>query len=332
MKCLLATKVTGLGLMVVCVGSMTLLGAGPTYDDPTRVDEDYAVQGEYEGRLPLPDGDLDLGAQVIALGKGQFELVSFLGGLPGKGWKGEEPRRYRGERQGDVVVFPGDQGKGILRNGVIEAVTNDGTVVGKLQKVERRSPTLGQMPPPGAIVLFDGTDTKHWKNGRMTDDGLLMQGTTSIPTFASHKLHIEFRLPYQPEDRGQARGNSGVYLQGRYEVQMLDSFGLEGEHNECGGLYSVKAPDVNMCFPPLTWQTYDIEFHAAKYDENGKLVANPRITVYHNGVKIHDNVELPGDRSTTAAPVGPGPGRGPVYLQDHGNPVRYRNIWVVELP
>lgn len=332
MRWLLAAKVAGLGFMVVCFGSMTLLGAGPTYDDPARVDEDYAVQGEYEGRLALADGDLDLGVQVIALGKGQFELVAYRGGLPGKGWNGDEPKRYRGERQGDAVVFPGDQGKGIIRNGVIEAVTNDGTVVGKLQKVERRSPTLGQMPPPGAVVLFDGKDTKHWKNGRMTDDGLLMQGTTSIPTFASHKLHIEFRLPYQPEDRGQARGNSGVYLQGRYEVQMLDSFGLKGEHNECGGLYSVKSPDVNMCFPPLTWQTYDIEFHAAKYDENGKLVANPRITVYHNGVKIHDNVELPGDRSTTAAPVGPGPGRGPVYLQDHGNPVRYRNIWVVELP
>jgi len=309
-----------------------LRAAGPTYDDPAHVDEDYALQGEYEGRLPLPDGDLELGAQVIALGKGKFELVAYVGGLPGKGWNGEEPRRYAGAREGDAVIFRGDQGKGILKNGTIEAVNNEGTVVGKLQKVERKSPTLGQKPPPNAIVLFDGTDTKHWRNGRMTADGLLMQGTTSTVTFGSHKLHIEFRLPYQPADRGQARGNSGIYLQGRYEVQMLDSFGLKGEHNECGGLYSVKAPDINMCFPPLTWQTYDIEFHAAKYDENGKLVANPRITVYHNGVKIHDNVELPGDRSTTAAPLGPGPERGPVYLQDHGNPVRYRNIWVVELP
>ncbi|MBW3600671.1 MAG: DUF1080 domain-containing protein, partial [Planctomycetes bacterium] len=138
------------------------------------------------------------------------------------------------------------------------------------------------------------------------------------------------RLPYQPQDRGQARGNSGVYLQGRYEVQMLDSFGLEGKQNECGGLYSVKDPDVNMCYPPLEWQTYDIDFTAARYDEEGKLTADPRVTVRHNGVVIHDDVELPGERNTTAAPVKPGPEGGPVYLQDHGNPVRYRNIWVAE--
>ncbi len=313
---------------------ITLLvsAAGPTYDDPKNVDEDFAFQGEFEGSLPLEEGEVQFGVQVIALGKGQFELVAYRGGLPGKGWNGEEPRRYRGQKEGDAVVFPGDQGKGVLKNGILQAMTLDGRVVAELKKIERRSPTLGQKPPPGAIVLFDGTGTSQWKNGRMTDDGLLMQGTTSIPTFGNHKLHLEFRLPYQPEDRGQARGNSGVYLQGRYEVQMLDSFGLKGEQNECGGLYSVKAPDLNMCFPPLSWQTYDIEFYAARYDENGKLVANPRITVYHNGVKIHDNVELPGERSTTAAPLGPGPERGPVYLQDHGNPVRYRNIWVVELP
>ena len=85
-----------------------------------------------------------------------------------------------------------------------------------------------------------------------------------------------------------------------------------------------------MCYPPLSWQTYDIDFKAARFDDQGKLVANPRVTVRHNGVVVHDNVELPGERSTTAAPVGPGPESGPVFLQNHGCPLRYRNVWVVE--
>ena len=123
--------------------------------------------------------------------------------------------------------------------------------------------------------------------------------------------------------------DSGIYVLGRWEVQMLDSFGLTGEQNECDGIYSVGKPDVNMCVPPLSWQTYDIDFTSAKYDENKQLKSNARMTVWHNGVKIHDNIELP-DRKTTAAPVNVGPAPGPIYLQNHGNPVRYRNIWLIE--
>jgi hypothetical protein len=117
-------------------------------------------------------------------------------------------------------------------------------------------------------------------------------------------------------------------MQGRYEVQMLDSFGLEGKHDECGGLYSVKNPDVNMCLPPLAWQTYDVDFTAAEFDAAGKKTKDAEMTVRHNGVEIHKNVRLP--KGTTAAPVGEGKDPGPLYLQDHGNPVRYRNIWIVE--
>jgi hypothetical protein len=155
-----------------------------------------------------------------------------------------------------------------------------------------------------------------------------MEGVTSKQKFGNCKLHIEFRLPYMPKATGQGRGNSGCYLQGRYEVQILDSFGLTGKNNECGGIYSIKDTDQNMCFPPLAWQTYDIDYTAATFGADGKKTKNARITVKHNGVVVQDNVEL--DHATTAAPVAEGPTPGPLYLQNHGNPIRFRNIWLVE--
>jgi hypothetical protein len=139
---------------------------------------------------------------------------------------------------------------------------------------------------------------------------------------------MEFQLSFMPKAQGQGRSNSGVYMQGRHEVQILDSFGLEGKNNECGGIYEVKDTDINMCFPPLSWQTYDIDFTPARFDADGKKTANARITVRHNGVLIHDDAEVP--KATRAAPVPEGPEPGPIYIQDHGNPVLLRNIWLVE--
>ena len=144
--------------------------------------------------------------------------------------------------------------------------------------------------------------------------------------FTNFTSHIEFLLPFKPLGRGQDRGNSGVYLQDRYELQVLDSFGLKGENNECGGIYSQTAPSVNMCFPPLTWQTYDIDFTSAKYDETGKKTKNAVVTIKHNGVAIHENLELHGP---TPGGKKEDPSGGPLQLQGHGNPVFYRNIWVV---
>jgi hypothetical protein len=302
--------------------------AGPTYTDPEKADDDFAFQGEYLGEVGDENDPQKVGVQVIALGKGKFRAVAYVGGLPGEGWDASKDRHeVEGERKGDEVVFAQDDGRGVIKDGKLK-ITIGGNDVGTIDKVQRKSPTLGKEPPEGAIVLFDGSSADAFEGGKLDGD-LLVQGATSKQKFGDHSVHVEFRTPYQPEDSTQGRGNSGVYLQGRYEVQILDSFGLKGEQNECGGIYTVAAPKVNMCLPPLAWQTYDIDFTAAKY-EGDKLVENPRITVKHNGIVIHDNRELPGDRNTTAAPVAAGKEPGPLYLQDHGNPVRFRNIWVVE--
>ena len=292
--------------------------------DPSKVDADYAFQGEYAGVIA---GQFDVGAQVIALGDGKFRLVLFPGGLPGAGYDGAtEKRQYEGALEGGTVTFPGGTTGKSITGGKL-TFSRDGEEFA-VDRTVRKSPTLGAKPPEGALVLFNGKSAENFKPGRMTEDGLLMQGANSIKKFQSHKLHIEFRLPYEPTKRGQGRANSGCYLQARYEVQMLDSFGLAGKHNECGGIYTIKDPDVNMCLPPLQWQTYDIDFTAAKFDNEGKKTANARATVRHNGVLIHNNVEL--TKRTTASPLAEGSEPGFLHLQDHGNPVRYRNIWVVK--
>jgi|SaaInlV_100m_DNA_6_1039743.scaffolds.fasta_scaffold08574_1 hypothetical protein len=156
-------------------------------------------------------------------------------------------------------------------------------------------------------------------------------GTSGMLTrqkFRNFTLHIEFRLPFMPNSNGQGRGNSGVYLQGRYEVQVLDSYGLEGKDNECGGIYKVGAPAVNMCAPPMQWQSYDIDFTAPIFNKTGKKIIDARVTVNHNGVIIHDNVVIP---KPTGGAVNMNTDKpGVLLLQDHGNPVQYRNIWIVE--
>ncbi|WP_425619422.1 DUF1080 domain-containing protein [Anatilimnocola sp. NA78] len=309
----------------------SLAFAGPTYTDPDKTDADFAYQGEYAGKIKDEEGnEASIGVQVIALGKGMFRAVGYPGGLPGDGWDKQEKIEVDGELKDGVISFEKDGGKGVVsKDGTLTIVAGD-KEIGTINKVNRSSKTLGAKPPMGAVVLFDGKNADAFEGGKVSEDGNLSQGSTSKQKFGSYKLHVEFRTPYQPEDRGQGRGNSGVYMQGRYEVQMLDSFGLAGKMNECGGIYTVKDCDVNMCFPPLAWQTYDIDYTAAKYDDAGKVISPPKITVEHNGVVIHKDVALPTDRNTTAAPVKPGPEPGPIYLQNHGNPVRYRNIWLLE--
>ena len=290
------------------------------------------IQGEYAGTVTSPEGELKVGVQVIALGENEFRAVATIGGLPGDGWEDGQREAVEGTLREGEVIFEGKNATGTLRDGAIELVDREGSSIGTLKRVERKSESLGAKPPQGAVVLFSGESADAFvapRGGKAKlENGLLVAGANSKQRFGDHRLHLEFRTPFQPKARGQKRGNSGCYLQGRYEVQILDSYGLEGKNNECGGIYGIKDPDINMCFPPMAWQTYDIDFTAARFDENGEKVANARITVRHNGVVIHDDVELP--RTTTAAPLKENAEDGFLHLQDHGNPVRYRNIWIVE--
>jgi rubredoxin len=211
----------------------------------------------------------------------------------------------------------------------------------KLAKPEDKQDIKSVPPPPGALVLFDGKNLDHWvqrKDGKSPPTWKLVEGgavqvngTGDIVTRekfdGSFKLHVEFRVPYVPKATGQARGNSGVYVQGRYEVQILDSYGLESKDNDCGAIYEVAAPKVNACKAPTVWQSYDIEF-TAPVCKDGKKMEPARITVYQNSVKIHDNLAITKDN--TRAGMGGDPCTpGPILLQDHGNPVQFRNVWLL---
>jgi len=302
-----------LGLLMLAIASATAQNPGPKdqITDPEKAGPDFAVQGEYEGTV----GSDKFGAQVVAKGNGKFIGHFLPGGLPGAGWDGKTKVKLDAKTDSDKTIVGGTW-SGAIAQGKLTGKTADGKEF-TLTRVLRKSPTLGQKPPDGAIVLFDGSSAAKWNGGKIVEENLLHMGTSSKDKFGDMKLHIEFRCPYQPFAGGQGRGNSGVYVNG-HEVQVLDSFGLDSKNDDCAGLYGRKAPDINMCFPPLSWQTFDIEYKLARKD--GDKLVGPRYTVYHNGVKVHDNVEVKGNQDKP----------GGINLQNHGNPVYFKNIWVVE--
>lgn len=241
------------------------------------------------------------------------------------------------------AVSAGEAATGdLLARSEAECVLNGGKLTGtfsgdlgqgtfEASKVERKSPTLGAAPPRNAVVLLregvaSGFEPHSWP---LTKEGALQVGKGNIFTaqkMGSFRLHLEFRTPYMPIATGQARGNSGVYLQGKYEVQVLDSFGLYPlQDNDCSGIYRVRAPGLNACLPPMQWQTYDITFMGAQ------LGPSPTITVVHNGITVIDSARVA--RELVEKGTGGGnPAAGILMLQDHGNPVQFRNIWAEPLP
>ena len=311
--------------MVLALGvSLDVFAAGgEAFTDAAQAGPDFKVQGEYEGTI----GDkTKFGAQVIALGEGKFDVVLLQKGLPGAGWDAKTRVMLKGETKDGAVELSGTNFKGWIKDGVLSGSAEE-NVKYEAKKVERKSDTLGAKPPEGAIVIFDGSNTDAWQNGKLTEDKLLAVGSRTKQKFQDFTLHLEFRTPFMPKSRGQGRGNSGMYLVDQYECQVLDSFGLSGENNECGGIYTVAKPIVNMCLPPLSWQTYDVDFRCARFDEAGKKTEDSVVTIKHNGVVIHDKLKL---KATPGGAQKDEERPGALYLQDHGNPVHFRNIWLVE--
>jgi len=292
-----------------------------------EVDGDFAIQGEYLGQVRAVDGrPVVFGLQVVALGNGRFSALGYQDGLPGNGWDRENFMAWTGSREADALVLTGDRGTVRIRAGCGQVIDSADVEVGRVRKVRRTSATLGARPPAHAIVLFDGTSLTKFEQGRLTDQGWLAPGAVTKLPVRDFQLHLEFQTPYMPYAREQARGNSGVYIQRRYEVQILDSFGQLPTHNGCGALYRQQGPDVNMTFPPLAWQTFDVYFRAARWDAEGNKTRPAQITVMHNGVPVHR-------QRMVVAKTGAGQEEtaydGPLLFQDHGNPVQFRNVWLV---
>lgn len=290
-------------------------------------DEDFLFQGEYLGSVRAVDGrPVQLGVQVVALGGGQFSATGYQDGLPGNGWDRETIIEWTGVRQADALKLTGPRGSVEVQLGSGRVFDVTGQEVGSLRRVRRTSTTLGATPPDYAIVLFDGSSVEQFEAGKFTPEGWLAPGALTKDPVRNFRLHLEFQTPFMPDARGQARGNSGVYIQRRYEVQILDSFGLPPVIDGCAALYRQQLPQLNMSFPPQSWQTYDIYFTAARWSPEGSKTSDALITVFHNGVPVHR-------QQPVTKPTGAGqpetPVDGPLLLQDHGDAVQFRNVWLV---
>ena len=348
-------KTTKMLIGALFTGAISLNAAEGLSTEWTEVaPADAQLMGDYQGEwLDAPKGhyyeiNKPLAAQVINVKPGEYFLRFYQ----------EHDRRAdayfecAGRLDGEVIRFNGNGWTGeVGRDGLSGTSGGKAAVKFALKKVVRSSPTLGARPPEGAVVLFDGGDFNEWQHGggrpvswHLTGNGAMEVRSARSPEdrksgiggdiqtkrhFGDCRVHLEFRYPVEPGKAGQGRGNSGFFLQGEYEVQVLNSYGLEGRWNECGALYKTMPPQVNAARPPMEWQTYDILYKASVW-KDGKKVSAPRITVKHNGVIIHNDVEIPHATAHAFATRSKEPqGDGPLRIQDHNNAIQYRNIWIV---
>lgn len=308
-----------------------------TITDPDTRDKDLELTGEFAGTIqPSRYATQAYGLQVVAMGGGRFQGRLLVGGLPGAGWNGYAQIRLTGEREGRKLTLIGGPFAvslaGISKTATVRYKEGD-TNLGQLFRANRESPTMGAPVPSSGNQLFPVDDqiagAFPWSKMDINAEGFLKAGAETFYGYRDFKLHVEFRTPFMPNARGQARGNSGIYLNSRYEVQILDSFGLAGGEDDCGSIYRTKKPDVNMTFPPLTWQTYDITYVAPVFNAKGKKLQNAVLTVLHNGVLIHDQVEVDGQTGLRSPEESDDPMA--LKLQDHGNPVVFRNVWIAPI-
>lgn len=341
---------------ILCSAGVLTAAEGMSADWTQVAPADQHLMGDYEGQwLDAPKGhyyqiNKPLAAQVINVRPGEY----FLRFYQQHDIRADPYFEGEGKLDGEVIRF---EGRGW--NGTVAGDGLTGTVPGpgdsrirfELKRGVRSSPTLGAKPPEGAIALFEGKNFDHWQHGdeRPVTWHLLDHGAMEVryartdeerkariggdiqtkEKFGDCKVHIEFRYPVEPGKAGQGRGNSGFFLQGAYEVQVLNSYGLHGWWNECGALYKLRPPQVNAARPPMEWQTYDIDYTASVW-KDGKKVSSPRITVRHNGVMIHHDQEIPhATAHAFEARMNEPKGDGPLRLQDHGNAIQFRNIWIL---
>ena len=288
----------------------------PIWTDGAKAAEvypDFRLQGEYVG---TKNGD-SFGVQVACLEGKDFLVTTYPGGLPGEGSEGKD---FSYEVQDKAQVESRIRTHG-------------------LRQVLRTSPTMDKKPPKGAIILYDGSPD-HLMTGKHEGKFFWAGARTKVDHGDMH-MHLEFRTPFRPSlPLGHAnRGNSGIYLQQRYEIQICDSFGLGRTSNGlpyepaaidsrwCGCVYHVAPVDIRMDFPPLRWQTYDIDFTAPRFKGEQK-VNDARVTVRHNGVLVVNNLSLKSGtgRKSEEKEVA----RAFTYFQSHGNPVAFRNVWMLE--
>lgn len=305
-------------------GHVTLADATALFPHPAEF-----VQGEYSGSM-LVDGRWQLyGLQVVARGHGKFSAKLLPGGLPDDQNLSPFPTELAGQIEQDRLVLKSSGGLAFefQASPYYQFVQTDSrqNVMARLLRVQRYSATLGAVPPATGIVLFREGVTNELTDAKLSPEGNLAVGAlTSFPV-EDFRLHVEFRLPFQPEKSNQDRGNSGIYIQRRYEIQILDSFGETPVENNAGSIYKRIAPRGNFSLPPLTWQTYDIWFTSARWSPDGEKIANARVTVRHNGILIHDDVEIPGK---TGAGWAESPEPQAILFQNHSDPVEFRNVWL----
>lgn len=307
-------------------------------------------------------------AEITGLGNGEYQatFTAYDSGEQDKGVFSFSISGYSVNEE--KVVFTQKIDLGRLGNFSFDAEVEKGKLDAKysngnsfkgtieLQRIEKKVEEVGTKPLPGSVVLLDGKSLEHWVTpddpaiGWKLENGVLSspQSDVALPSTEGHlvsksqfndaQIHVEFRVPYLPEQRGQARGQGGIYLQGRYELQIVDSFGFPrskdaadefSDHDALGAIFQQRAPTEQPALPPGEWQAFDITFLAAKRDAAGKVTRPAEVTVLLNGVQIHDRVPLL--KPTEGAPLQDDSTRAGLILQNGGQRVEYRNIWFVPL-